>query len=63
LQPGKVCLRRGCELWKIEKEVAEGPNGRKGVMVLSRAMIEVPSGLWVVTTRRGAAGAVAMMIV
>ena len=42
-------------LWKTLKEEAAGPNGKKGIDCVSEAMIEVPSGLWLVVTTRGGA--------
>jgi len=40
---------------RILKELEVGPKGKKGFICESEPMIEVPSGLWVVVTTRGAA--------
>lgn len=34
-------------------ELPVGPNGKKGVVCVSEPMMVVPSGLWVVVTKRG----------
>lgn len=40
--------------WKREKELPWGPKGWKGGIWVSEWKMEVPSGVWPVTTRRGA---------
>ena len=40
-------------VWNTLKEEAVGPKGKYGVVCVSEATIEVPSGLWPVVTSRG----------
>lgn len=49
-------------MWKMEKAALPGPKGWKGVVVESRAIIDVPSDLWLVTTTRGG-GSDAILVV
>ena len=46
------------EEWSILKELLLGPNGKKGATWASDPMMQVPSGLWVVVTTRGAGSCV-----
>ena len=41
------------EVWKTVKALLEGPKGWKGVRVVSEEMMDLPSAVWAVTTRRG----------
>ena len=44
-------------LWKVLKHDPFGSKGKKGVVVVSEAMMDLPSGVWpVVTTRGGGRG-------
>jgi len=43
------------EEWRILKEMESGPEGKNGFICVSDPMIEIPFGLWVVATTRGAA--------
>lgn len=62
-QRGRVPVKSGCAAvletgtwaleWKLEKPVVPGPKGWNDSICLSDVKIEVPSGLWPVTTRRG----------
>lgn len=44
-------------LWKVLKHDPFGPKGKRGVVVVSEAMMDLPSEVWpVVTTRGGGRG-------
>ena len=40
-------------LWKVLNDEPFGPNGKKGVVFVSDAMMDVPSTVWLVLTTRG----------
>jgi hypothetical protein len=41
------------EVWKIVKALTLGPKGWKGGRVVSEEMMDFPSEVWAVVTRRG----------
>ena len=40
-------------LWKVLKHDPFGSKGKKGVVVVSEAMMDLPSDVWLVVTTRG----------
>ena len=53
---GEVVLETGTlrRWWKRAKLEPCGPKGKKGVIVVSEAMMDLPEGVWVVVMTRGA---------